>query len=450
VSFHRLFLIALVTIISLAVPMAAPAFALELDEVEEAYLKIVRKVRPTVVHLSFSKTFGRSTVHYLNSTGVILDNDGTIVTISKAVLKDSEVSVEIQGREPQKGKLLGVDSLTGIAVVKIDCEGLKVTDIGNSSEVESGQFIVAAGNACGMKGSVYYGYVIGTGRTLIGHTFIYSDMFQISTPVKPGDPGGPVVDSKGNIIGIVSRALLRPSRVSISRGGRTFSDAMERANRQLERAARKRPRRSGGIRVSKRRQEKTDKPSKPEKPSEPSEDKEDVKDKDSSRQKSAIDIIQELQSSSQSGSTNFALPINFVMNIVSKIKKHGRVERPLLGVSVMTVPMGLRREIHLTADGVIVSDVLRGSPADAAGVKERDVITHFNSEAISEMHELRMKILNSDVGKKARLTIIRSGEEMEIEVELKPAPTSRKRTVRSTGRSSSPGTQPAPDKDEKK
>jgi serine protease Do len=424
-------LIAAVTIISLAVPMAAPAFALELDEVEEAYLKIVRKVRPTVVHISFSKTFGRTTVTYLNSTGVILDNDGTIVTISKAVLKDSDVTVEIQGHEPQKGKLLGVDKLTGIAVVKIDCEGLKVTDIGNSAEVEPGQFIVAAGNACGMKGSVYYGYVIGTGRTLIGRAFIYSDMIQISTPVKPGDPGGPVVDSRGHIIGIVSRALLTTPRIGISLGGRAAaSRASRKANESFQRGNRARQRTSSRTEVTNKKRVKAGSSGKPEKnSSEPSTDEKGEKKEESAKEKSQVDIIQELQSNAQSGSTNFALPINFVMNIVSKIKKHGRVERPLLGVSVMTVPMGLRREVHLTADGVIVSDVLRGSPADVAGVKVRDVITHFNSEAISEIHELRIKILNADVGKKADLT----------------------RTIRSTGRSSSPGPQPAPDdKDEKK
>jgi S1-C subfamily serine protease len=370
-----------------------PAHAQDLKDLEKEYLKIVRAVRPMVVRIHFSTSnrtqHGGFSTEYLfqaSATGVIVDSEGTIVALESGIKPNSQVMVSIEDMEPKSAKVLGVDNLTGISVLKLDNCSVTPAPIGDSDKVEPGQFIVAVGNAFGLPGTVYYGSVVGTGRTLIGARYTYSDMIQISTPVFPGDPGGLIADSSGNVIGIISKVYLSRPRAS----------AEEARARMRERMRRRREAARRGNAPEKKDQKKPEEKNKPgEAPQTPKEE-----DRDKEKDESDLRLTEDFASRD----ANFALPINFVMKIVEKVKEHGCVPRPLLGVTI--------------GEGVQVTHVIKNSPADKAGIKRLDIITQFNSEKVSRLHELKMCILKCELGGKAKLTIQRGKEELEIKVEL--------------------------------
>jgi serine protease Do len=147
-------------------------------------------------------------------SGVIVEADGStgwIVTNNHVAGNADDIRVTLaDGREIRNAKLVGADPKTDLAVIKIDADRLIAAKWGDSREMQKGDFVLAFGAPFGMVGSMTHGIVSGFNRqTGILGQFGYEDFLQTDCPINPGNSGGPLVNLKGEIIGINSAILTR-------------------------------------------------------------------------------------------------------------------------------------------------------------------------------------------------------------------------------------------------
>lgn len=120
---------------------------------------------------------------------------------------------------------------------------------------------------------------------------------------------------------------------------------------------------------------------------------------------------------------SFAVPINVAMEVAEQLRTEGRVRRGYLGVSIQPVDRGLAESFGLDKPaGALVSDVLRDSPAQKAGLRAGDVILEFNGQRIREASDLPPVVGRTEVGSEAEVTVLREGERRTITVELAELP----------------------------
>jgi serine protease Do len=137
-----------------------------------------------------------------DGSGVIVRSDGIIIT-NAHVVEDAEViSVMLSNRREYPAKLVGTDSLTDIAVLKIEAENLPVAKLSHLAPGKPGDWVVAIGSPFGLTHSVTSGVVSATGRFFPGEDFI--PFIQSDVAVNPGSSGGPLVNVRGEVIGINS------------------------------------------------------------------------------------------------------------------------------------------------------------------------------------------------------------------------------------------------------
>lgn len=144
-------------------------------------------------------------------SGVIFDaRHGYIVTNAHVVENASEITVTLQDGRDLKGKVLGSDQPSDVAVVKVDPTGLSLTQIalGDSSKIEVGDFVVAIGNPFGLAHTVTAGIISGLSRSGINPDG-YEDFIQTDASINPGNSGGALVNLRGELIGINTAILSR-------------------------------------------------------------------------------------------------------------------------------------------------------------------------------------------------------------------------------------------------
>jgi serine protease Do len=119
----------------------------------------------------------------------------------------------------------------------------------------------------------------------------------------------------------------------------------------------------------------------------------------------------------------FAIPSNVATKVVAQLREHGNVERGWLGVAMQPLTPALASAIgHPNALGVIVDKVMADSPAEKAKLQQGDVITAFNGEAIKGPRDLALDVANAASGSAAKLTILRDGNQSDVEVAIGPQP----------------------------
>jgi len=135
-------------------------------------------------------------------SGVIVDAERGLIATNNHVVRDA-VKIEVglhDGRETS-ATLIGIDSGTDVALIKIDLKDLTSVPFGNSSQLRVGDFVVAIGNPFGLEGSATAGIVSGLKRSGIGYD-IYESFIQVDAAVNPGNSGGALVNLDGELIGI--------------------------------------------------------------------------------------------------------------------------------------------------------------------------------------------------------------------------------------------------------
>lgn len=136
-------------------------------------------------------------------SGFILSSDGIIMTNAHVVDGADEIIVRLTDKREFKGKVLGTDKQTDIAVVKIDAKDLPVLRIGSSKDLQVGEWVAAIGSPFGLDNTVTAGIVSAVSRNL--PTDQYVPFIQTDVAVNPGNSGGPLFNMKGEVVGINSQ-----------------------------------------------------------------------------------------------------------------------------------------------------------------------------------------------------------------------------------------------------
>ncbi|RCJ24644.1 serine protease [Nostoc minutum NIES-26] len=190
-------------------------------------IQVVQKVGPAVVRIDSSRTvksqlptefndpffrrfFGSELPQQENrvergtGSGFIISGDGRILTNAHVVAGADTVTVTLKDGRSFQGKVLGKDELTDVAVVKIQADNLPTVALGNSNQLQPGEWAIAIGNPLGLDNTVTTGIVSATGRSSnqIGAPDQRVEYIQTDAAINPGNSGGPLLNSRGEVIGM--------------------------------------------------------------------------------------------------------------------------------------------------------------------------------------------------------------------------------------------------------
>lgn len=140
-------------------------------------------------------------------SGFIIGADGYILTNAHVVANAEEITVKLSDKREFKGKVIGSDARTDVAVVKINAKDLPTADIGSSDKLKVGEWVIAIGSPFGLENTVTKGIVSAKGRTLPDDTLV--PFIQTDAAVNPGNSGGPLFNIRGEVVGINSQIYSR-------------------------------------------------------------------------------------------------------------------------------------------------------------------------------------------------------------------------------------------------
>jgi 2-alkenal reductase len=327
---------------------------------QDTLMAIYSQYSPGVVAILTSSAQG---------SGWVYDAEGHIITNNHVVEGESRVEVDFSSGYKTYGDVIGVDAYADLAVIKVDVPASELfpLPLGDSSSLHVGQTVIAIGNPFGLSGTMTTGIISALGRALPsgsaapgGGYFSSGDIIQTDAALNPGNSGGPLLNLSGEVIG-VSSAIRTAS----------YTDSGEPTN--------------SGI--------------------------------------------------------GFAISINTVKRIVPSLISTGSFEYPYLGLSAMDdLPLEVIDQLGLSSmTGAYVTSVIPGGPAEAAGIRAGDQrLTTPGFEGLYTGGDLIIAadgtpvrlfddllgylLLNKVPGDTITLTVLREGEEMEIEVVLGTRP----------------------------
>lgn len=307
---------------------------------------VVRKVKPAVVTVVNTLEAGPLTKRQQQQaqalgSGVVISQDGYIVTNNHVVEDQKSLSVILEDGRKVEAELVGSDPFSDLAVIKVKEKVPAVATLGDSSSLETGETAIAIGSALGdFRNTVTVGVISGLNRSLpMGGGANMENMIQTDAAINHGNSGGPLLNLKGEVIGI-NTAILRSTD-------------------------------SG-------------------------------------------DVAEGL---------GFSIPSNTVRAVTQQLMEKGKVARPFIGISYEPVTPQIASYYDLKVEtGVMVVEVSAESPAEAAGLQPQDVITAINDQQINEERPLANQLMEYKPGDKVTLSIVRSGEELKVELTLAERP----------------------------
>ncbi|HVP35872.1 MAG TPA: trypsin-like peptidase domain-containing protein [Terriglobales bacterium] len=315
-----------------------------LESLERNITGLVESVKPSLVTIEAGTFPGEkgdlSEPASFVGSGVIYSPDGYILTTSSVVRGMKDFRVILFDKKEYTAKLVGTDYQTNLAVLKIDTRGLRMAKFGNSDNTKEGSWVTVVGNSYGLPTAVSFGIVNG----------IRDDKtIQMSANVSPGNSGGPVLNTRGEVIGIVSAKLSEPSVMG----------SVSIYEQELKRSV----------------------------------------------------TIPPTQIEVPSSGISLAIPMNEVKEKADWIIKHGTsIEKGYLGVYLSDMDEESAQEIGVK-EGVLIDGVVQGSPADKAGLKDQDVVIEFNNEKLRDSDQFRVLIENTPPDKPVKIKVLRDGKE---------------------------------------
>jgi len=141
-------------------------------------------------------------------SGVIVSEDGYIVTNNHVIEKSQEIKVLLSNKRDYKAKLIGADPKTDLAVIKIEAKGLAALPWGDSNKLRVGEIVFAIGNPFGLNQTVTMGVIGAVGRANVGIAD-YEDFIQTDAAINPGNSGGALINAKGELVGINTAIVSR-------------------------------------------------------------------------------------------------------------------------------------------------------------------------------------------------------------------------------------------------
>jgi serine protease Do len=196
-----------------------------IKELNDAFVEIAKAVTPAIVYIdvysdvkekkenndNFNFFFGPDfnlddAPKHGTGSGVIISSEGYILTNNHVVKDASEkgIKVVLTDKREFTAKLIGTDETTDIAIIKIDAENLSIAAVGNSDQVQVGQWVLAIGNPLGLNNTVTSGIISAVGRNIsvTGDNYAINNFIQTDAVINPGNSGGALVDINGSVIGI--------------------------------------------------------------------------------------------------------------------------------------------------------------------------------------------------------------------------------------------------------
>jgi len=275
-----------------------------------------------------------------SGSGIIVSSDGYIVTNNHVIDNAQKIEVTLNDKRTYEARLIGRDPSYDLAVLKIDEQHLPAVAYGNSDDARIGQWVLAVGNPFNLTSTVTAGIISAKARNIniidnnpsAGVNAVES-FIQTDAAVNPGNSGGALVNTRGELIGI--------NTAIASQTGNYAGYA-------------------------------------------------------------------------------FAVPSNLAKKVVSDLIAFGAVQRAYLGVTIRDIDSKLAKEKNISSsEGVYVNSINEGGSADAAGVKEGDVITKIDNAPVNSVPELQEQVSRFRPGDKMSLTVKRGDKEAVLAVVLK-------------------------------
>lgn len=172
--------------------------------------EIIKKVSPAVVGIE-CYAFGNSFTPSSSGSGIIMTADGYIVTNAHVVEDAAGITVVLENGDAYAAELIGADSDTDLAVLKIEASNLTYAEFGNSDELERGDRVIAIGNPGGtvLAGSTTGGMVSGLNRNINSSSPYSTSYIQVDAAINPGNSGGALVNEYGQVVGINSAKIAK-------------------------------------------------------------------------------------------------------------------------------------------------------------------------------------------------------------------------------------------------
>ncbi|UCE66493.1 MAG: trypsin-like peptidase domain-containing protein [Candidatus Zixiibacteriota bacterium] len=210
----------LLAVMFLSIPARADNGSLEIfDKLKSLIISVSDSIKPAVVHIEVVKKKRDQRFESMGS-GLVVDKAGYILTNEHVVDDHIEITVALESNREYQAEVIGVDKLTDLALIKIEVpEEIELTaaQLGDSDSVQVGEWVIAVGNPYGFDRSVSFGIVSGKGRVLNipSLTPLINDFIQTDAAIAPGSSGGPLVNLRGEVIGINSRGVGRTQGFTI-------------------------------------------------------------------------------------------------------------------------------------------------------------------------------------------------------------------------------------------
>jgi serine protease Do len=426
------------------------------------WVEIAKALRPAVVNISakrvqegvtlpgsrggedpfapFFRQFGvepRHTVRSLGS-GFIINSNGYIVTNNHVVQDATDIKVKGDDGREFPAKVVGRDPRTDLALIKIDATGLPVIPLGDSSQLQVGEQVMAIGNPFGLERTVTTGIVSAVGR-VIGQG-PYDDFIQTDASINPGNSGGPLLNSRGQAIGI-NAAIFSQSGGSVGIGFAIPINQAKSAVTQLAQAGKVTrgwlgvtiqpltPDLARGFKVSGEggalvADVQANSPAAKagvqagdvitvydgHKLSRPGDLSRLVADTQVGRQVT-LDIMRDGKPSSLS------VKVAELQDSDHQVAAAGSNKPSSYGLTVEPVTPSVAHELGLPAvRGVVVSDVQDGSPAADAGIQPGDVIAEVDHQAIRDMSDMKRALDKHAKGAPLVMRLHRDGNNLYVSV----------------------------------
>ncbi len=348
-------------------------------------------------------------------SGVIISKDGYIITNNHVVENAETITVELFDKTRQKAKLIGKDPRTDLAVIKIKpTSNMKYAKLGDSDKIKVGEWVIAIGSPRGFDWTVTAGIVSAKNRTNIGALGPsgYEDFIQTDAAINPGNSGGPLINLKGEVIGInsliistsqgfqgmgfaipsnmvkvISQSLIKYGKVVRGYLGVSIQDITPEMAKSL------------GLEIGAKGAIIADVV--PDSPA----DKAGIKQGDviiryNGKEVEDASMLRNMVAQTHPGTVvtitvlrdNKKIDLKVKIGELEKSKKaeKARQMKAPLGLTVEKVTPKIAREIGLRRTiGVIVRDVVPGSPADKVGIEKGDIIFRVGNREVNSAKEFR-------------------------------------------------------------
>ncbi len=223
-------------------PTAAAADAIQLGR---AFTEVAEHVLPSVVSIHVEAdadeaemgggmpfgmpgfgTGGRAPLVRGEGSGVIVREDGVILTNNHVVERARRLTVRLRDGRSLRARVLGTDPASDLALIRIEATGLPAARLGDSDTARVGEFVLAIGAPLGLEATVTHGVVSATGRGGIGANEI-EDYLQTDASINPGNSGGPLVNLRGEVLGINTMIVGRNTGIGMAVPSRMAQSVIE-------------------------------------------------------------------------------------------------------------------------------------------------------------------------------------------------------------------------------